>query len=162
MCGEVQEGVYCPLVPLPEPDYSRGYKVTSTVLIPEHCAQRMRWIPQPVGVDTFTPFTIQETIRGRVESITVDSLSKLRQVERESAQRYKNGEGRQLNWRDYSQDASNRDRGSLGEKEKVTLSAADKRKWGLRGAAKALKDEPAGELGLGVSESTASALVESE
>lgn len=37
----------------------------------------------------------------------VSSLTELRQIERESEQRHRNGEGQILNWRDFSQDRGN-------------------------------------------------------
>ena len=43
----------------------------------------------------------------------VESLSALRQIERESEQRHRNGEGAPLVWRDYSNDRSNFDRHTL-------------------------------------------------
>jgi hypothetical protein len=76
----------------------------------------MEWIPAigrmdfaPSGGAGFKAFTIEEDIRGRTETITIDSYAKLRQVERESEQRSRNGEGRPLVWRDYAQDKSNGD-----------------------------------------------------
>lgn len=77
---------------------------------------RMAWIPQigrmdfaPSGGAGFTSFSIKEDIRGKTECIEIDSLHKLRQVERESEQRARNGEGRPLVWRDYHQNRSNGD-----------------------------------------------------
>lgn len=48
-------------------------------------------------------------------TVTVDSLATIRKLERESEQRERNGEGRRMVWRDFSQDASNRDRHTLGQ-----------------------------------------------
>ncbi len=46
---------------------------------------------------------------------TLGSLQDIRRIERESAQRERNGEGARLVWRDYSQDVSNRDQHTLGQ-----------------------------------------------
>jgi hypothetical protein len=45
---------------------------------------------------------------------SIDSLHTLRRIERESEQRYRNGEGEPLRFRGFSQDASNKDVGSFG------------------------------------------------
>lgn len=44
---------------------------------------------------------------------TIGSLADIRRLERESEQRARNGEGRRLVWRDYSQDRTNRDQHSF-------------------------------------------------
>lgn len=44
----------------------------------------------------------------------IDSIHKLRQIEKDSEQRYRNGEGEPLRFRAYAQDRSNRDRSSFG------------------------------------------------
>jgi len=44
---------------------------------------------------------------------TVGSLRDIRRVERESEQRERNGEGRKMIWRDYSQEPTNRDRHTI-------------------------------------------------
>lgn len=45
---------------------------------------------------------------------TIDSLSKVRKIERESEQRYRDGEGEPLRFRAYAQGASNTDVGAFG------------------------------------------------
>lgn len=47
--------------------------------------------------------------------VTIDSLHTLRKVERESEQRYRNGEGEPLRFRMWNNDRSNRDVSSFGE-----------------------------------------------
>lgn len=47
--------------------------------------------------------------------VTVSTLADIRRLERESEQAERNGEGRRMVWRDYSQDPSNRDKHTLGE-----------------------------------------------
>jgi hypothetical protein len=80
------------------------------------CGQPLDWVPAapamdfgPSGGAGFKAFTIDEEIRGETQRIEIDSLAKLRRVERESEQRARNGEGRPLVWRDYQQGRSNRD-----------------------------------------------------
>jgi hypothetical protein len=68
------------------------------------CGDQMEWLPQVGRIDSFTPF---ETLDGRNQPVVIDSLSKLRKVERESEQIARNGEGQHLTWRKYSQDHSN-------------------------------------------------------
>lgn len=60
---------------------------------------------------TFEKF---EFVEGN-ERIEIDSLSKLRDVERVSEQAYKEGRGRPFVWRQFSQDNSNMDRNVFGE-----------------------------------------------
>lgn len=48
------------------------------------------------------------------ERVVIDSLHKLRQVERDSEQRYRNGEGEPVRFRLWNQDDSNRDVNSFG------------------------------------------------
>lgn len=79
------------------------------------CALPMQWIPQARfdlkgdgdpslhGETGFRKFTVD--VDGRPTQI--DSLHTLRRVERESEQRFRNGEGEPLRFRAYSQGASN-------------------------------------------------------
>ena len=76
----------------------------------------MEWIPQigamdfgPAGGAGFKSFTIEEEVRGRSQRIDIDSVSKLRKVEREFEVHARNGEARPLVWRDYAQTKSNQD-----------------------------------------------------
>lgn len=75
----------------------------------------MRWIPQIGRMDAGSGSTFQafETYvpqpDGTQKRTTVSSLHQLRQIERESEQRARDGEGQQMNWRDYSNDRSNAD-----------------------------------------------------
>lgn len=121
----------------------------------------MDWIPaasfdlRSDGSEGFAKFTIYDGQNRRVE---IDSLHKLRQVERESEQQYRNGEGQPLRFRMWNQDRSNRDVNSFGPDPSEKPSTEGKRKWGLRGATKASTTEPAGEFGPAVNESNCSAL----
>ena len=80
------------------------------------CGGTLRWIPQigrmdygPAGGAGFKSFTIEEEVRGRSQRIDIDSVSKLRKVEREFEVHARNGEARPLVWRDYAQTKSNQD-----------------------------------------------------
>lgn len=46
---------------------------------------------------------------------TMSTLGDVRRLERQSEERARGGEGQQINWRDFSNDRSNRERNSLGE-----------------------------------------------
>jgi hypothetical protein len=113
-CGFEQPATYLPLVPLAEPDRSRGYKVTQRVDFPDcpTCRIRMAFIVPRVAMDAYEPgheFEAEITQPDRsVKRVMVDSLSKIRQLEHDSEQRARDGEGQHLVWRDYSQDRSNR------------------------------------------------------
>jgi hypothetical protein len=79
----------------------------------------MDWIPQVGRMDassggTFKSFDIDIDTPHGPKSVTIDSLHKLRQVERETEIHARNGEGRPLRWRDYSHDRTNRDVHSFG------------------------------------------------
>jgi hypothetical protein len=80
---------------------------------PLHCEKPMSWIPQVGFIDAKEPFQRFVTRDGQNREVVVDSLSKLRKIERESEDQYRNGEGQPLVWRSYSNDRSNRDRHSL-------------------------------------------------
>ncbi len=81
------------------------------------CGARMDWIPQAAfdvrsdgeGGKGFQKFSVD--VDGR--PVEIDSLHTLRRVERESEQRFRNGEGEPLRFRGYSQDHSNIDRSSF-------------------------------------------------
>lgn len=76
---------------------------------PEHCGQTMTWAPtRSAAVDCLESFNEIVTDSGG-RTFRVDSLHKLRQVERETEQMARNGEGQPLVWRDYSNDRSNGD-----------------------------------------------------
>ena len=64
-------------------------------------------------MDAYEPFQEFEVRDGQNHLVTVDSLAKLRKIERESEQQYRNGEGQPLVWRRYSQDPSNHDVSAL-------------------------------------------------
>lgn len=66
----------------------------------------MEWIPKVGRMDAYEPIEGGEfeVYDGKNNLVTVDSLHKLREIERESEKMYRNGEGQQMVWRKYSQD----------------------------------------------------------
>jgi hypothetical protein len=81
------------------------------------CEQATEWIPQVGRMDAYEPFQAFSTYDGQNRPVVVDSLTKLRRIERESEQQARNGEGQPMVWRRYAQDASNRDVPTLGPLE---------------------------------------------
>jgi hypothetical protein len=80
------------------------------------CGKPLDWVPQigsmdfgPAGGAGFKAFTVDQDVRGVPTRIEIDSLSKLRKVEREFEVHARNGESAPLVWRDYAQTRSNRD-----------------------------------------------------
>lgn len=125
---------------------------------PAHCGTPTAWIPQVGRMDAYEPFQAFTARDGQNREVVVNSLHKLRQIERQSEQDYRNGEGQPIVWRAYSNDRSNRDRHALhptwqgGEAPDPTwvrTHAADLR----RGA-----DAGDADYGPGVSDATPSAL----
>ena len=111
------------------------------------------------GVKT-AAFSAFETRNGRNEKVTIDSLHKLRQVERESEQAFRNGEGQPLVFRAWANDRSNKDASALHKNfhggEQPTAEA--KRRFG---SPQKFTSEPDTKFGPGVNESNASALGDS-
>lgn len=107
-CGTVRRDVNVPIAV----GASRAQVICFCLGTPE----QMQWIPQigrmdygPAGGAGFKAFAIEEEVRGKPQRIEIDSVAKLRKVEREFETHARNGEGRPLVWRDYHQDRSNRD-----------------------------------------------------
>lgn len=102
------------------------------------------------GDRSFQKFTT--VVNGRRE--VIDSLHKLRQVERESEQRYRNGEGEPVRFRLWNQDDSNRDVNSFGTAgqigEQVYSSGEPLTKSGKVGIKRHGQEEPSVELGPGM------------
>lgn len=135
--------------------------------------QRMVWIIPVPRMDlrtdgegrsgaTFQKFTMRD---GRNQLVEIDSLSKLRQVERESEQLARNGEGQIVQVRAFAQDRSNRHTNVFGERpaDAPQLTEAGKRRFGLQGGAQAIaattpESEPDCPYGPGVNDSNTSAL----
>lgn len=129
---------------------------------PLHCGQPMAWIPFTRAMDIggvktagFRGFT---TTDGRGQPVHVDSLHKLRQVEKAAEQAYRDGEGQPMVWRRWAQDSSNRDQPTLSKSyyggEAPTKAAAHR----FGSTAQRSVEAPEAGFGPGVSESNASAL----
>ena len=72
------------------------------------------------GFQKFTVHRLQPTCDGLVQvEETIDSVHKVRQLEKESEQRYRDGEGEPLRFRAWNQDASNRDVNSFGTEGQI-------------------------------------------
>jgi hypothetical protein len=84
---------------------------------PTHCGQSTHPIPgigrMDIGAVKTAGFHGFETTDGRGHPVTIDSLHKLRQVERESEQMYRDGVGQPMVWRRWAQDGSNADQPTL-------------------------------------------------
>lgn len=74
----------------------------------------LEWIPQVGAIDAKEPFQ-RFSVYQDGKKVTIDSLHKMRQIEKDSEQRYINGEGEPLRFRAYSQNTSNTDVSSFGE-----------------------------------------------
>lgn len=101
-------------------------------------------------------FKAFDTYNHRNERVRIDSTHKLRQVERESEQAARNGEGQPIRFRMWSQDRSNRDVNTFGASPQQTPDPEYVKRFGpgLRRAA----EEPEVGFGPGVHEGNASAL----
>jgi len=118
--------------------------------------RRMAWLPYVQFIDAKEPFQEFTVSDGRNRPVLIDSLRKLRQVERESEHMARNGEGQPMVWRRYSQDRSNVHVHTLGEnpQQAPTREAAERFGKTLRKSAEA----PEVAFGPGVNESNTSAL----
>lgn len=89
--------------------------------------------------------------------VEVSSLHQLRRIERESEQRYRNGEGEALRFRLWNQDESNRDvntfgsHGTLGDQ---SYGAEPLKKSGKIGVRRHGEEKPTVELGPGMKRAT--------
>jgi hypothetical protein len=148
ICGQVLVDINVPIA------------VGATAGAPLHCGRKMNWIPAVARMDASSGPGFQEfeAHDGQNNKVVVDSLKKLRDIERTSEQQYRNGEGQPLVWRRWSQDSSNRDVHSL---DPARFSGGERpdpaytKKFGLRrfGAT-----EPDHSYGPGVDDSNTSAL----
>ena len=86
------------------------------------CGEVMAWEVPVVAMDAKEPGQRRSVITREImtrqgpRQITeeVNTLHRLRQIERDSEQRYRNGEGEPLRFRAYAQDRSNLDENSFG------------------------------------------------
>jgi hypothetical protein len=76
---------------------------------PLHCDRQTSWIPQVGRMDAASGpgFRAFEAYDGQNRRVTVDSLHKMRAIERQSEADARNGEGQPIVWRRWSQDRSN-------------------------------------------------------
>lgn len=107
VCGQVLVDIHVPVA------------IGATAGAPWHCEQKMAPIPgigsMDIGAVKTAGFQGFTTTDGRGQPVHIDSLHKLRQVERESEQAYRNGEGQPMVWRRWAQDKSNEDAPTLSK-----------------------------------------------
>lgn len=126
---------------------------------PQALPVRMQWIPaigrMDAGAVKGASFQKFDTYNHRNEKVTIDSVHKLRQVERESEQAARNGEGQPIRFRMWHQDRSNKDVNTFGAYGGETPDPEAVKKFGpaLRSAV-----EPETGYGPGVNDSNTSAL----
>lgn len=105
---------------------------SSVVAVCPTCDQvRLQWVPMARfdlktdgdGDRGFQKFEVSRLVPTREGpqqvTETVDSLHKLRQIEKDSEQRYRDGEGEPLRFRGYAQNRSNVDVGLFGKEGKI-------------------------------------------
>lgn len=162
---------YCGVCGQLTPDIYRPVAIGAQASPPEHCQRAMVWIPAVGAMDiggvktaSFQGFT---TTDGRGQPVFVDSLHKLRQVEREAEQAHRNGEGQPMVFRRWAQDPSNRDQPTLSKSyyggEAPTPAAKKRfgstlRKSGADREGRLTNPDLDRSFGPGVNESNASAL----
>lgn len=154
---------YCGVCGQVTPDVYRSIAVGAQADPPLHCARSMVWIPavgaMDIGAVKGASFTAFETTDGRGQKVLVDSVHKLRQVEREAEQAYRNGEGQPMVWRRWAQDGSNRDVPTLSPSYDPTPPLDPQAKHRFGSTRQNHAEEPEGRsFGPGVDESNASAL----
>jgi hypothetical protein len=121
------------------------------------CGGQTDWIPAVGRMDAKEPFQKFTAYDGRNRPVEIDSLRKLRQVERESEQLARNGEGQQIVFRMYAQDGSNSHVNTLGDQSGASQKPTEA---AIRKFGSVLRSQEAPEVGFGpgVDESNASAL----
>jgi hypothetical protein len=153
---------WCPACGALTPDIYRPVSERATDRPPLHCGQPMAWVAAAPAVHYGSvktcAFHAFDTTDGYGRPVHVDSVQKLRRIERESEQAARNGEGQRMVWRRYAQDPSNRDQPTLSKDysggEQPTAAAKHRFGSTLQKSA----TEPDHRFGPGVSESNASAL----
>ncbi len=130
-----------------------------------HCTYPMQWVIPRLRMDlrtdgegasgqTFQKFHVRD---GRNHLVEIDSTSKLRQVERESEQLARNGEGQIVRFRAWEQNHSNMSVNVFGDGPTEKPTDEGKRKFG-RQAGFSTPDDPDCSYGPGVNDSNTSAL----
>lgn len=148
VCGEVLLDVNVPIA------------IGATAGAPEHCGERAAWLPQVGRMDAANGpgFQAFEARDGQNRKVTVDSLRKLRAIERASEADARDGRGQPIVWRRYAQDRSNVHTHSLAPG--WTGGAQPDPAWVKKHAADLKRHESVAdtEYGPGVSDATPSAL----
>lgn len=141
-CGQVHQDVnipvtvgaraYCRVTPCSQPLYQYDLRESTpltTVYTNRPCGGTLEPIPairlsllsdgeSKGGFSDFAKFSLpveDPGAPGGFRQETIGSLRDIRRLEKESEQRERDGLGRRMIWRDYSQDVSNRDQHTLGE-----------------------------------------------
>jgi hypothetical protein len=131
---------------------------------PVHCGKPTSWIPQTRAMDIggvkTAGFHGFETTDGRGNPVLVDSLHKLRQVEKDAEQAFRNGEGQPMVWRRYAQDVSNHDQPTLSKSYYGGDAPDPAAKHRFGSTLQKSTEAPDHGFGPGVDESNASALGE--
>lgn len=151
-CGQLHADVYVPV----------DTRASDASLACPGCSQRLIWVPAAPAVHygsvKTAAFKAFDTTDGRGNPVHIDSLRKLRQVEKQSEQDFRNGEGQPLVFRAWSQTKGNKIDSalhkSLDGSEQPTAAAKHKFGSTLRKSAEA----PDRSYGPGVSDANASAL----
>lgn len=120
--------------------------------------QLMRPIPNIGAMDAKEPFQRFEAYDGQNRRVVIDSLKKLRQVEKQSETDYKNGIGQPIVFRAYSNDRSNRDQSALHKSWDGGEQPTEEAKHRFGSTLKKSVEAPDDSFGPGVNESNASAL----
>lgn len=150
-CGTVLVDVYVPVA------------VGASAGAPMHCGRKTSWVAAAPAVHygsvKTAAFKAFDTTDGRGNPVHIDSLAKLRKVEKESEEAFRNGEGQPMVFRAWSQNKGNKLDSPLhpgGMDGGEHPSDEGKRKFGS--AIRASRDEPSGDYGPGVSDANTSAL----
>jgi hypothetical protein len=126
------------------------------------CGDPMAWLPAIGMMDAFEPGQEFVTYDGQNRRIEIESFAQMRQLERDSEQQYRNGEGQPLRFRALHNSRSNRDVNTFGEFPQEKPTDAGKQRFGLGAGATPLVSTdgsaPDVAFGPGVHEGNASAL----
>lgn len=102
VCGQVLTDINVPIA------------IGATAGAPFHCGQPAVWLPQIGSMDAFEPGAEFSTYDGQNRPVQIESFAQMRQLERESEQQARNGEGQPLRFRMLHQDRSNREVNTFG------------------------------------------------
>ena len=126
------------------------------------CARLMEWIPRArfdlrsdASGGSFAKF---ETLDGQNRPVVVDSLHRLRQIERASEQQARDGEGQHVTFRAWANDRSNRDVNTHGDSPLQGPTPEAAHRFGLQQGTTRHATEPDRPFGPRVNASNTSAL----